>query len=377
MKLKMKALSLAVAAVAAGTAAHAADVAMFPYVVNSATVTTLVSIVDRGDANTPRYNASGIPGTVAAGATRLHWRLNYKADAAATDNLASCQEANYYLPSSPNDIQTVDLSGKYGSTTRGVLFNDPSTNNAWQAGTSATINYMLGKAAGVTQRGTLFVHNADDDTGVAGTTVYGEAMVLEFAGGASWGYQAATTDNAGANTAAAFAFHPGSLVSNGLTATAAAPAGLLTFMPPAEVVTNLYITPVPAAAPLLGINGASAAGWNIQQTRVTLNTAPTGAGAGVAFDRDENLVSGAVNQSVRCVGAVGVTSMMTSGVQAVLANGGWGNVTLTAPARPIDGSFVPTNTAYITKLEYGNAAAGGKLNGEALTGTFNNGFIMR
>ena len=39
MKLKMKALSLAVATIAAGTAAHAADVAMFPYVVNSATVT--------------------------------------------------------------------------------------------------------------------------------------------------------------------------------------------------------------------------------------------------------------------------------------------------------------------------------------------------
>lgn len=48
MKLKMKALSLAVATIAAGTAAHAADVAMFPYVVNSATVTTLVSIVDTG-----------------------------------------------------------------------------------------------------------------------------------------------------------------------------------------------------------------------------------------------------------------------------------------------------------------------------------------
>ena len=40
MKMKLNALSLAVAAGFIGSAAQAADVAMFPYVVNSPTVTT-------------------------------------------------------------------------------------------------------------------------------------------------------------------------------------------------------------------------------------------------------------------------------------------------------------------------------------------------
>jgi len=372
MKMKLNALSLAVAAGFIGSAAQAADVAMFPYVVNSPTVTTLITTVDRGDANTQRYTSGGAAATFATGGTRLHWRLNYKADADATNNVANCAEVNYYLPSSPNDIQTVDLSGKFGSTTRGVLFNDPSVNNNWNAGTSAVLNYMLGRAAGNIQRGSLFVHNADN---LAGDTIYGEAMIFEIAGGASWGYQAVTTDNGAANDNTAFQFAgAGNTVSNGLTATVAAPAGLLTFMPPAEVTTNLYVTPVPAAAPLLAANGANAAGWNIQQTRVALNTAPGGVGAGVAFDRDETLVSGAVNQNVRCVGAVNITNLVTSGALTVLANGGWGNVTLTAPAAPADGSFVPTNAAYITKLEFGSAAT---FNGQAQAGTFNNGFIMR
>lgn len=366
MKMKLNALSLAVAAGFIGSAAQAADVAMFPYVVNSPTVTTLVTVVDRGDNATQRYTSGGAVAAVAAGGNRLHWRLNYKADANATVNTASCSEVDYYLPTSSNDIQTVDLGGKFGSTTKGVLFSDPSVNNNWNAGTSAALNFMMGKAAGVTQRGVLFVHNSDT---VAGDTIYGEAMILEVAGGASWGYQAVTTDNGAANDATAFGFGVGSLVSNGLTARTNGPVGILTFMPPAEVTTNLYVTPVPAAAgALLAANGASVAGWDQQQTAVSLNTAPGGVGAGVAFDRDETLVSGAVAQQVRCVGAVSVPQLVTSGALTVLANGGWGNVTLAAGA-----AGTATATAYVTKLEY----ATGTLNGEAMGKTINNGFIMR
>jgi len=368
MKMKLNALSLAVAAGFIGSAAQAADVAMFPYVVNSPTVTTLVTVVDRGDNTTQRYTSGGAVANVAAGGNRLHWRLNYKADANATVNTASCSEVDYYLPTSSNDIQTVDLGGKFGSTTKGVLFSDPSVNNNWNAGTSAALNFMMGKAAGVTQRGVLFVHNSDN---TVGTTIYGEAMVLEVAGGASWGYQAVTTDNGAANDATAFGFAAGGTVSNGLTASTGGPAGILTFMPPAEVTTNLYVTPVPAAAgTALIANGASDAGgtWAQFQTAVSLNTAPGGVGAGVAFDRDETLVSGAVAQQVRCVGAVSVPQLVTSGALTVLANGGWGNVTLAAGA-----AGTATTAAYVTKLEY----ATGLLNGEAMGKTINNGFIMR
>lgn len=354
MKLKMKALSLAVATIAAGTAAHAADVAMFPYVVNSATVTTLVSIVDQAAAGNG-YTAGG-----AVGGDRLHWRLNYKAGANATANAAVCEEVNYYLPSSVNDIQTVDIGGNFGSTTKGVLFSDASINNDWDANTTATINYMLGKTAGV-QRGVLFVHNSDAN---AGQTLYGEAMILDFSTGAAWGYQAQLNDNGAANDATAFNFS--AVATN---APASAP-DTLTFMPTAETTTRVFVTPVSTGATtnMLDTNGASIAGWDRLTARVGLVT-----GTGVAFDRDENLVSGTTQSNVTCVGAVDVTGMMTAGAAAVLANGGWGTLAITAGT---GAAATSTNVdrAIATKLEFNTS---GTLNGQAIPGTFNNGFIMR
>lgn len=354
MKLKMKALSLAVATIAAGTAAHAADVAMFPYVVNSATVTTLVSIVDQGQA-TAGYTAGG-----ATGGSRLHWRLNYKGGANASTNAALCEEVNYFLPSSVNDIQTVDIGGKFGDTTKGVLFSDASINNNWNANTTATINYMLGKTAG-TQRGVLFVHNADN---TVGQTLYGEAMILDFSTGAAWGYQAQLNDNAAANDATAFNFS--AVATN---APGSAP-DTLTFMPTAETTTRVFVTPVSTGATtnMLGVDGQSAAGWDRLTARVGLVT-----GTGVAFDRDENLISGTTLNSVTCVGAVDVTQMMTAGAAAVLANGGWGTLSIQA-GNGAAASFTNVDRAIATKLEFNTA---GKLNGQTIPGTFNNGFIMR
>jgi len=355
MKLKMKALSLAVATIAAGTAAHAADVAMFPYVVNSATVTTLVSIVDQATAGNG-YTAGG-----ALGGDRLHWRLNYKAGANATNNAALCEEVNYYLPSSQNDIQTVDIGGNFGATTKGVLFSDASSNNDWDANTTATINYMLGKTAG-TQRGVLYVHNAE---ATLTATLYGEAMILDFSTGAAWGYQAKLT-NLAANDGSNFDF------STAATNAAGSAPDTVTFMPTAETTTRIFVTPVNTlagvAGPLLGANGASAANWDRHTARVGLVT-----GTGVAFDRDENLVSGTSLNNVTCVGAVDVTQMMTAGAAAVLANGGWGTLSIQQGTGAAATSF-NVDRAIATKLEFNTS---GTLNGQAIPGTFNNGFIMQ
>jgi len=371
MKMKLNAVSLAVAAGFIGSAAQAADVAMFPYVVNSATVTTIVSIVDQGAA-TQGYTAGGAA-TAAAGASRLHWRLNYKAGANATVNTATCEEVNYFLPSSPNDIQTVDIGGKFGSTTKGVLFSDASTNNNWNANTTATINYMLGKAAsaGAAQRGVLFVHNADTNT-AASQTLYGEAMVLDFSTGAAWGYQALMNDSAAAGNAAA----------NFNYEAAATGSPILTFMPLAETTTRLFVTPVNQtttsagvvasnlSASMLEADGSSTGGttpwWNKLNANVSMVT-----GGGVAFDRDENQVSGSNVAPVVCVGAVDASSLMTAGAAAVLANGGWGKVAVTAGTTT---GTTPTTKAVLTKLEFNTA---GKFNGDTLPGTFNNGFIMK
>lgn len=361
MKMKLNALTLAVAAGFVGSAAQAADVLLFPYVVNSATVTTIVSVVDQGAA-TVGYTAGG-----AAGGSRLHWRLNYKGGANATVNSATCDEVDYYLPSSINDIQTVDLGGKFGSTTKGVLFSDASVNNNWNAATTSTINFMLGKnaAAGSAQRGVLFVHNSDT---TSTQNLYGEALVLDFSTGAAWGYQAksngATDAGATANDTRAFDF-----------SAAATGTPILTFQPLAETTTRLFVTPVnkqTAAAGatdvtvggMLDTNGASLPGWNSLASSVSLTTS-----TGVAYDRDENLVSGSASSAVVCVGAVDVSSLMTAGAASTLANGGWGKVAVAAGS----GTY-GTAKAILTKLEFNTT---GKINGEALPGTYNNGFIMQ
>lgn len=364
MKMKLNALSLAVAAGFIGSAAQAADVAMFPYVVNSPSVTTIVSIVDLGNAATQRYNNAGVIGA-GAGFNRLHYRLNYKAGALAgmdaTSRAAACQEVNYYLPSSPSDIQTFDLGGRHSTAAaRGVMFNDASINNNYIAGTTATINYMLGANAGSVQRGVLYIHNADT---VAAQTLYGEAMVLDFSTGAAWGYQALLSDEGAANTAAAFNFVP-----QATNAIGSAP-DILTFMPAAEVTTRLFVTPVTTAGTVLGADGASIAGWDNFTTLVSMAT-----GAGVAFDRDENLVSGSAAVNIKCVGAIDHTELMTAGAAAVLANGGHGLLTLAAGTLPAPA--VASVGAVATKLEF-SKTNGGTLNGVAVPGTYNNGFIMR
>ncbi|MBY0465265.1 MAG: hypothetical protein K2W33_10015 [Burkholderiales bacterium] len=364
MKMKLNALSLAVAAGFIGSAAQAADVAMFPYVVNSPSVTTIVSIVDLGNAATQRYNNAGVIGA-GAGFNRLHYRLNYKAGALAgmdaTSRAAACQEVNYYLPSSPSDIQTFDLGGRHSTAAaRGVMFNDASINNNYIAGTTATINYMLGANAGSVQRGVLYIHNADT---VAAQTLYGEAMVLDFSTGAAWGYQALLSDEGAANTAAAFNFVP-----QATNAADSAP-DILTFMPAAEVTTRLFVTPVTTAGTVLGADGASIAGWDNFTTLVSMAT-----GAGVAFDRDENLVSGSAAVNIKCVGAIDHTELMTAGAAAVLANGGHGLLTLAAGT--LAAPAVASVGAVATKLEF-SRTNGGTLNGVAVPGTYNNGFIMR
>jgi hypothetical protein len=235
--MKLTKIALGVTLGLGGLAVNAADVVMFPYVVTSDSVTTVVSIIDKGDTTTNRYNASGAVGALGTNAAynRLHWRLNYKAGDNATSNSASCDELDYYLPSSPNDIQTVDLGAHFsGSTDRGVLFNDPSINNNWVTGVGNTLTYAMAQQAGNPVRGVLFVHNADSSS--TAQTIQGEAMVFEFQNGAAWGYKAAYNDSGSDNAANDFDFYNGGGSVNGDQA--------VTFMPLAETTTALFITPL-------------------------------------------------------------------------------------------------------------------------------------
>jgi hypothetical protein len=355
--MKLTKIAIGVSLGLGGLAVNASDVAMFPYIVSSSSVTTIVTVVDRGGPDTQRYNASGVP---SVGGNRLHWRLNYKTGN-PPGNSAGCTEVDYFLPTSANDIQSVDISGQLTGTdnTRGVLFNDPSINNNWQSaleGSSLTYALASQVSGGQPLRGVLFVHNGDETTG--NFTVQGEAMVYEFANGAAWGYSAMMNDGGEKDSSDSdFDFNWSRSGQYGYPG--------VTFMPRAEANTLLFITPVNAAGEsMLATGGGNIAGWNNLAATVLLESSAGGA-AGVAFDRDENLVSGSIGSTVKCVGAVNVQNLMTSGARTVLQDGGYG--------------FLRINgNAIVQKLEYAGALSGlsGTLNGQDVAGASNNAFIL-
>ena len=324
MNLKMK--TLAAAMIAAGTMGTAqASSILFPYVVNSSTVTTVVSVINASESKS------------------LHYTLRQKSGANAEDNLKACTEFDTYLPTSTYDIQTIDLAAHFGATTKGVLFNDPSINNNWK-GTNkdfAIVKTALGGVNSTPLRGYLVV---DTDTTESTQLIEGEAMVYEFASGATWGYTAGrAVDGNFANDA-------------DITATS---GQNISVKPWGETTTKFLVTPIDATMR----NGNDAAGQNAV---ISFGFAGTGQ---AMYDRDENVFSGSTPATVVCVGSVNAESLVSVGVKTSTPDGGWSQLNV-AP------SGVATLTqASVIKLDYNNSTQ--KFNGEAVTGTFNNAFQLR
>jgi len=330
MNLKMK--TLAAAMIAAGTLGTAqASQALFPYVVNSSTVTTIVSVVDVG------------PGTIQAGVRTLHYALWYKDGADAEKNDATCVEVNQFLPSSFNDIQTVDLGGKFGTTTKGVLFNDPSINNNWKASNK---RFDMANLASKPLRGFLVVEDLAPLAIDAEPLIEGEAMVFEFATGATWGYTAGRTS------------------TNDFTKDDninVASFQNVSIKPWGEITTKFFVTPIDSEMLNSGNNGIL--------TTLTMNRN----GVVAMFDRDENPVSGSVPQSAVCVGAIDASSLITASAKTLLPDGGWGTLKVANFTNNSAKTPIGTNASVI-KLDYNTKAT---FNGEAVTGTFNNAFQLR
>ena len=99
MKFKLNKIAAAMA-VGLGTSVVGMNVAqadeiLFPYVVASDTVTTILSVINDDDFTVPS----------------LHYRYYYQ-----TNNGAPCAEANYKQPTSKNDVVTFDIGGVFGDS---------------------------------------------------------------------------------------------------------------------------------------------------------------------------------------------------------------------------------------------------------------------
>jgi len=360
------AIALAVGGSAASVGIAQAGTALFPYIVESPTVTTIVSVMN-----------TGYGWETSSGAEVLHYKYFYKdlvnltpqycdpiAIGDGNSNLCSCKEVDAFLPTSKYDIQTIDMGAVYGSTTKGVLFNDPSVNNDWEGGTNANQTYAMGAATGVeVHRAYLMVDNDNDGSDLNNNyddedSVTGEAMILEFETGSAWGYQA-------------FADRHRMLDSDFEDYRSANP-NQVALMPWDEITTKFTVTPIDEDMSFRGDNYAKV--W------LSVPDGISGYHSNAAiFDRDENPVSGSLYQEVVCVGAVKAADLLTDGARSFAPDGGWTNVynSRHAPDSIPESDMLeddhgrrgPRPAASLIKVEFGY---NGTFNNEPLSGTFNN-----
>lgn len=351
------AISMALGAMAAVTTVAQADTVFFPQVVNSDTVTTVISVV-----NTSGYlwNTSGAEG-MGSGYDRLHYRFWFKQ---ADLNDEECVEYDDYLPTSKNDLQTIDLGATSGS---GVIF-EPGLGKANVKWDQPNVSYALATEAraqlgGAAVRGFLLINNSADESYSFGS-LYGEAIVIEFSNGASWGYQAYS--RAGND----YDYEAYGAVSG-------YPLTLLPFVGGAQktATTAFMVTPVVDNVAPQGAH------WADSEMDKASGYSATISWGGALFDRDENIVSAGRPQSVTCIGRIDATSLFATAVPTKLENGGWGhlynwtNYTYVSTLNISGQTLTQTveaeqeHVAVIFKLEYGNA-----FDGVNLGGTYNNAF---
>jgi hypothetical protein len=366
------AVAMAIGTAGAGVSVVQADAILFPYVVSSPTVTTILSVVNLD------YNTFGLD----SGANPLHWRYWYKAGAKATDNDATCDEVNARWTSSPYDLVDVSVDGYFGDA-MAAMFNDPSINAKYDATTKKPMSLLKGLSP---VRAFAIV---DNDTGEDSNRdlTAGAAMIIELASGAAWGYQAydPVTDldrneyNFGeANERFGEVFGPNGNDPSGRGSN-------ISYKPFAEIQTNLYVTPIgnDDVCTYSIFNGSQkCTEWDQLngnlRTRIQLTVPDSyqGDDGDVGYDRDENLVSGAVRQNVTCVGAVPIPSLMTAGARNLVADtGGFSRIYVDRPSATVDNFSLPrTDEATVLFLEYN---LGGTIDGTAVPGVVNNGYLIR
>ncbi len=390
-------LSLAVA-IAAGFAtmqAAQADSVFFPYVVGSETVSTIISVVNTAD---DLRGLDPTTGTNKFGANNIHYALIYKQSVGGVvSNAAVCEETNYDLPTSYNDIQTSDLTGYFADNAQapfspngqGVLFNDPSNNNNWVA---SGRDFALGRGLvtpGEGFRGYMLVDNEfDSESGQS--TVSGEALLLEYANGSAWGYQGFTQlgDDVDTDTAANSEF-------DYFYARTQSPVPVN--LPPVDEFNVAFlVTPVnindDVAEDLSDDRGLTTEAlgenmsqyWNLAASIKFTSEGTTNTFA--LFDRDENPISGAQEQVVVCVGRVPASSMVSAASAQRLVNGGWGNL-----ANRRTNIYDETGTLlkplqqpqFDDEGEFGGAVVfkhqvnlGSTFNGVPINGIFNDGSLL-
>lgn len=295
-----------------------ADVILFPVLTtNPNNVSTLISVI----------NTSVSTST----ANQLHYR--YFSKAASASLTTSCEEYDFYRPTTQNDIVTFDATGTLAGVSGGgtAMFADTTS-----YATGAYAPYFTLVHSTQPRRAFLLVAHAIIDTDV--TTDYsmitldGEAAIIDVVNGAAWGYRAV-------QNVSGYDFTNPHESFNGTD------TQIVAIYPPSQYTTRFFVTPLDADQDSVGLGGGTIS--------IGIRLANAAGNYGM-YDRNENPVSGGTNVRVRCVGAVDLSSFVGSSIMTVLnTQGGWGLLDIIAT----DTVDLSTYTM-LYKLEYGNALTG-------------------
>lgn len=315
-----------------------ADAILFPYVASSSSVASIVSVVNDRNTNI------------------LYLRYFYKPT--SLTHSSTCGFVENEIETAQNDIVSFEVNGRfedlYANTTGGPLFNDPMSHVPYD-----NDNFTMGPLS-MPRRAFLIV----DDNYNNGEHLYGEAIILETAGGAAWGYRAYNPHN-DRGMYPDFDSHD----IDDLTAINDALGEVLdqyndtdnaavTLMPANEWQTRFFVTPIHHDNQAL-----------CEDCSVTINLTRDKEGIvpGV-YDRDTNPLAGSNSINVVCVSGVSLEELLPASVLAVVnVQGGWGYVDIDFGT----GTAHNTQAAVVIKLEYNKVNYISPLYSNSFVGTVN------
>jgi hypothetical protein len=345
-----------------------ADAIMFPWIVKSDTVSTLISLV----------NTCGPIGTYGGGLLNLevHYEYWYK-ESTANGQTETCDQHSDKIPTSKDDIITFDASCNINHGD--ALFNDPSP----YGGASFCLNETSPR------RAFLLVDNntpqyVTDGVNVDGT-LYGEAIVMEIAAGAAWGYIAYNSAGGEVGTQSAAVSFIDTTDLQGEVVWGEDSLGIIqeytqtVLLPPDVFTTKMFVTPI--SDPDQGGTGNQREG-DIN-TRIQLRTMEplTSELVDGIYDSDENPMDGTPNKNIVCTSGDDLSSLINPGnYNSWTASGenGWAFVVLSpgdVDANTDGTADNPSSMACIGKLEY--TTAGLTVDGTTVPGAVNNFVWLR
>ena len=366
-----------------------ADTILFPWITKSTAVSTLISVV----------NTAGMSGTYEYLSIpfRLHYEYYYKATTANLQT-GTCVNHSFKQYTSKDDIITFDASGNINAGL--PLFFDTSPYDLLQP------MHLIDPGP---RRAFLLVDNNTQNfidfgpTNVDGT-IYGEAMVLELANGAAWGYIAYNgSGGIGASQTAPVTFgdgqdDQGEVIGGAQTVVLGVPIAhtfgertQTVWLPDNMGTTRLFLTPIDTIVALPSQIGcppeiaANQRAGNINTRVQLIATQPDGTFIGGIYNNDEEILDFNNPKNIVCTSADNLDQLVAGGALNYLSTTGrqgWSFVaTLDGTFDGPDADTCADNPALdmtIGKLEFTTTGIDFDNNGSIdMSGTFNNFVWLR